>query len=182
MSRRPSPRAARRRPYPAVLPAHPHQPPPSPPPPDPPSSRHPVSTAECVFAILFIMINIALAAFIVGTTTLLVVRRDTQTSQYRDQAASLRTYSQVNGLPPALTRSMHEHLRLSFANSDIADEAVLSTYPTTLRRRALRHLYLSTVRRCYLFAGARQRFIDALLSAASVELLMPGVGRMFCEG
>jgi CRP-like cAMP-binding protein len=49
------------------------------------------------------------------------------------------------------------------------------SYPTVLRRRALRHLYLSTLRRCYLFEGGRQRFVDALLAAAHVELLMPGV-------
>jgi hypothetical protein len=110
----------------------------------------------------------------VGTFTLWIIRRDARTSTYRDRAASLRTWAAVNGLPPKLTRNMEEHLRLAFANEDIADERVLGSMPTSLRRRALRHLYLSTLRRCYLFAGARQRFVDAVLAASHVELLMPG--------
>lgn len=109
-----------------------------------------------------------------GTFTLWIIRRDARTSTYRDRAASLRTWASVNGLPPKLTRNMEEHLRLAFANEDIADERVLGAMPTSLRRRALRHLYLSTLRRCYLFAGSRQRFVDAVLAASHVELLMPG--------
>ena len=106
---------------------------------------------------------------------MLVVRRDARTSSYRERSHSLRSFAAVNQLPEGLKASMQEHLRLSFANEDIADERVLGSYPTVLRRRALRHLYLSTLRRCYLFEGGRQRFVDALLAAAHVELLMPGV-------
>ncbi len=52
---------------------------------------------------------------------------------------------------------------------------VLGIYPTAIRRKVLRHLYLQPLRGCYLFKGCKQRFLDALLSAAKVELFMPGV-------
>jgi hypothetical protein len=50
---------------------------------------------------------------------------------------------------------------------------VLHIFPTTIRRRILRHLYLRHVRNAYLFKGVRQKFIDALLGVARIELFMP---------
>lgn len=41
-----------------------------------------------------------------------------------------------------LTEAMNAHLRLHFVNDELADQNVLSIYPSTLRRRALRHLYM----------------------------------------
>ena len=50
---------------------------------------------------------------------------------------------------------------------------VLVIFPTTIRRRILRHLYLRQVLNAYLFKGVRQKFIDALLGVARIELFMP---------
>ena len=50
---------------------------------------------------------------------------------------------------------------------------MLVIFPTTIRRRILRHLYLRQVRNAYLFKGVRQKFIDALLGVARIELFMP---------
>lgn len=52
---------------------------------------------------------------------------------------------------------------------------VLGAYPTTIRRRVLRCLYLGQVRACYLFPSVRQRFLDALLAASRLELFLPNV-------
>lgn len=52
---------------------------------------------------------------------------------------------------------------------------VLALYPGTIRRRILRHLYLRHMAGTYLLANCRQKFLDALLAAARVELYMPGV-------
>ena len=126
----------------------------------------------------FILINVALASFIVGTITLLVIRRDATASTFRDAATALALWAAANGLSPSLTAAMSDHHRLAFSNADLADEKILAGMPTSLRRRALRQLYLSTLRRCYLFSGAgaaaRMRFVDAILAASHVELLMPG--------
>jgi hypothetical protein len=64
---------------------------------------------------------------------------------------------------------------LHFSSADSSDERVLSMYPTTLRRRVLRHLYGEPIAACWLLAGCRQKFVDSLLAAAKVELYMPKV-------
>ena len=61
------------------------------------------------------------------------------------------------------------------SNEEASDEAVLAIYPTALRRRILRHLYLPHLRQAALFQGTRGKFLDAVLTTARIELFMPGV-------
>lgn len=68
--------------------------------------------------------------------------------------------------PPYLTSPNHVQA---------SDEQVLSVFPTAIRRRILRHLYMRYLRGCYLFEGAPQRLLDALLATARVETFMPNV-------
>lgn len=51
---------------------------------------------------------------------------------------------------------------------------VLSIYPTPIRRRILAFLYMRHLSSCYLFRKCPQRFLDALLASARVEVFMPG--------
>jgi len=88
---------------------------------------------------------------------------------------SLQNYSALHGLPPTLQESMQRHLKLHFYNSDATDENVLQFYPSSIRRKVLRELYNPILQDCYLFQGAGSRFIDAVLSAARVELYLPQV-------
>jgi ankyrin repeat protein/CRP-like cAMP-binding protein len=134
-----------------------------------------VSPAETVWTIFYMVAALVLGTYIIGTTTLLLIKGDSAKGAYRDRAAALRTYAHLNSLPPALEAAMHEHLRLAHSNADIADDAVLGGLPATLRRRALRHLYAAPLKNSYLLRGVRQRYLDALLAVASVELLMAHV-------
>eukprot|EP00878_Enallax_costatus_P011541 GHUV01012048.1.p1 GENE.GHUV01012048.1~~GHUV01012048.1.p1 ORF type:complete len:746 (+),score=322.29 GHUV01012048.1:330-2567(+) len=74
-----------------------------------------------------------------------------------------------------------EHLKLHFTTNQEADEQMLATLPTTLRRRILRHLYGQQLQRCWLLAGVRPKFFDALLGVAKLETFMPQV-ELFTEG
>jgi hypothetical protein len=67
-----------------------------------------------------------------------------------------------------LSNSMKDHLRLHFTSQEASDDKVLRGFPTTIRRRVLRHLYLQSLERCWLFHGCKQKFKDALLAAAKV--------------
>lgn len=48
---------------------------------------------------VFLLFNIALGAYILGTITLLVVKSDERTGRYRDMSSNLKTYSTLNRLP-----------------------------------------------------------------------------------
>lgn len=73
---------------------------------------------------------------------------------------------------------MKGHLRLHFSSAETSDEAVLSVYPTTIRRRILRHLYIKALSSCWLFERCKLKLLDAVLAASKVELYMPKVRRL----
>lgn len=64
---------------------------------------------------------------------------------------------------------------LSSTRCAVFPAQVLAIYPTAIRRRVLRHLYLSPLAESYMLRSCKQRFLDALLAAARVELFMPKV-------
>ncbi|KAK9810819.1 hypothetical protein WJX73_009788 [Symbiochloris irregularis] len=133
------------------------------------------NTGEAIWSTIFMFVNLALSAYILGTITLLVVRSDEQAGEFREQSNAMKQYNHLNNLPHTLRSSMQEHLRLHFASKAASDEAVLGILPTPLRRRVLRHLYQHVLHSCTLFKDARQRFLDALLGTARIELFMPQV-------
>lgn len=136
---------------------------------------HAYSVPEALFTIFYVFINIGVAAYIIGTITLLVVKGDEKTGAYRERLSVLDAYSATHEIPETLKADMKGHLRLHFSSAEGSDEAVLSVYPTTIRRRILRHLYSNPLSRCWLFGNCKQKFLDAVLASAKVELYMPKV-------
>lgn len=58
----------------------------------------------------------------------------------------------------------------------LRDQDIMDKFPTALRRRLLHTLYLPHIEDNYLLQGmSSNRFIDALLASADVDLYMPGV-------
>ncbi|GAX83177.1 hypothetical protein CEUSTIGMA_g10603.t1 [Chlamydomonas eustigma] len=135
----------------------------------------PVSVVEVGFVICFMMFNVMSSAYIIGTITLLVVRSDERTREYRERMLAVNEYKLQHNIPKSLFESMTEHVELFFRCQEHSDERVLASLPSTIRRRTLRHLYLPQIQHCYLFKGAKQKLIDAILAAGRVELYMPQV-------
>lgn len=128
---------------------------------------------EISFVILFIFLNIIVSAYIIGTITLVVVRGDERTQEYRARMKSVQEYAIQHSIPKSVSDLMQEHVELDFRNREQSDERVLAFLPSTIRRKTLRHLYLGQLQSCYLFKGAKQKLLDAFLAAGRVELYMP---------
>jgi hypothetical protein len=56
---------------------------------------------------------------------------------------------------------------------------VLGVYPSTIRRKVLRELYLPQLSSTYLFEGTSKRFLDNLLAEARLEVYLPNVSPCF---
>ena len=74
-----------------------------------------------------------------------------------------------------LQANMEDHLKMHLDHSQRTDEAVLQIYPSSIRRRVLRHLYHNKLARNYLFKDVQHKFIDILLSVSKIETFMPRV-------
>lgn len=128
------------------------------------------NTVEAVLVMVWSLFSFFFAAYIIGSITLVVVKGDEKAGLYRDQMQVLQKFSAQHDLPEDIGESMLRHLKLHLNNQHISEEAVLAPYPTSIRRQVLRYLYLPALDQAYLFAGAKKRFLDALLAAARVEL------------
>ena len=66
----------------------------------------PKNTAEVIFAMIYMLYNIALNSYILGTITLLVVRADENTAELRNCYQHVTSFSKLNELPVTLKKSL----------------------------------------------------------------------------
>uniref|UniRef100_A0A061RUI3 Potassium channel n=3 Tax=Tetraselmis sp. GSL018 TaxID=582737 RepID=A0A061RUI3_9CHLO len=137
--------------------------------------KTPATAAEIAFTVLYILVNIGMGAYIIGTITLVAVGNDETLRAYREKSSRLLEYIEVHGIPPQMSSCMLAHLRLNFVNEQASDEQVLQILPLTLRRKVLHYLYMGRLTSSYLFSGCCSTFLDRILQAAGFELYMPQV-------
>jgi CRP-like cAMP-binding protein len=134
----------------------------------------PVNEIEQVFGIIYMLLNIILQAWVIGSITLLIVKQDEATGSYRDTLERLDDYSTAHGLEQSFYKRLKTQVKLDFNNREISDEQVLQEFPVSVRRKVLRKLYLPNLLQTSLMQGVRQQFVDAFLSASQVEFFSPG--------
>jgi hypothetical protein len=131
------------------------------------------NTQEYIFIICMILVFIIVSAYILGTITMLVVKADEKQREFRIHSKNLTRYNEKKKIPVDLRDSMKDHLALYLDHNQVRDEAVLQIYPTTIKRRVLRHCYLDLLNRCYLFKHTPHKFKDVLLTSARIETFLP---------
>lgn len=131
------------------------------------------SVWDCLFLICFLVLCVFVFAFVMGTVSMLVVKSDKKKKKHYERVEALRTFSDACDLPDVLYKAMYDHLELVYHTDQASDEHTISKFPTAISRKALRHLYLQTLEKCYLFEGCKLRFFDQVLAKAKIEVLMP---------
>jgi hypothetical protein len=129
---------------------------------------------EKVFGTIFMLLNIVVAAWIIGSITLLIVKGDEKTGAYRDNLDSLQQYGRMHEFDDHFMSGLKSQLKLGFQNQEVCDEQVLRPFPSAVRRKILRKLYLKPLLQTQLMKGVRQQFLDAFLVSCKVEIFSPG--------
>ena len=120
------------------------------------------------------LVNVVLAAYVIGSVTLLIVKGDEKTGEYRDSLETLHQYGEMHSFDEPLMNKLKRQLRLEFNNREIADEQVLQNFPSAVRRKILRLLYKESLVKTKLMNGVRPQFVDAFLTSCTVEIFSPG--------
>jgi len=120
------------------------------------------------------LINIFFQAWIIGSITLLVVKHDEKTGIYREALSKLGQFSAMHGFDRDFYKRLKTALKLNFESVDVQDEEVLMHFPSSVRRRILRRVYMPSLLQTSLMKDARQQFVDQFLSACTVEVFSPG--------
>jgi ankyrin repeat protein/CRP-like cAMP-binding protein len=120
------------------------------------------------------LLNIAIAAWIIGSITLLVLKGDETSREYRDSLSVLHLYGTMHNFEKTLMDRLKRQLRLDFNNREIADEQVLKHFPSQVRRKIMRRLYHGHLINSKIMTGIRPQFVDAFLTSCKVEIFSPG--------
>ena len=89
----------------------------------------PSTSAELVLTIVLVSLSVGLLAWIIGTTSLVVVRADEQAGQYRRRLGDTLAYTRARELPYGLEAPLLEGLRIDFTTRERLDDAVLGKQP-----------------------------------------------------
>lgn len=134
----------------------------------------PVNAAEQIFGIVYMFVNMLMTSWIIGSITLLVVKNDEKNGEYRENLQLLDDYASMHNFDRDFRKRLKNQLKLDFNTREVSDENVLKNFPSSLRRRVLRELYLSTLQQTHLMQGLRQLFVDTFLSSCWIEIHGPG--------
>ncbi|GMH35595.1 hypothetical protein BSKO_03463 [Bryopsis sp. KO-2023] len=133
----------------------------------------PKNTAEVVFGTCYMIFNILLNSYILGTITLIVIKADEQTGTLRALFDKLNSFAFLNRLQEPLRKLLKEHIRFTFENPSIQDKDVLDGLPMGVKRTVLRSLYLPVLSNLHLFKGTSPGFLMKLVEDCKVDVYIP---------
>ncbi|CAD7699357.1 unnamed protein product [Ostreobium quekettii] len=133
----------------------------------------PKNTAEVVFAMVYMLYNMALVAYILGTITLLVVRADESTGELRECYRNVTSFARLNNLPGDLQKSLKDQMQFNLAHPEVEDDFVLKGLPAGLRRRVLKELYVDKLKATPTFRECSEKFLTALTANVRVDTYLP---------
>lgn len=134
----------------------------------------PSNAVEEVFGIIYMFLNVIVMSWTIGSITLLIVKGDEATSKYREALSVLDQYSDMHNFDKDFRKKLKTQLRLEFHNHEIADEQILKNFPSAVRRKILRKLYMKAMIKTNLMKDIRPQFVDAFLTACTVEIFTSG--------
>ncbi|KAL7435644.1 hypothetical protein ACHAXM_004858 [Skeletonema potamos] len=134
----------------------------------------PINPLEKVCGSIFMLMNIVVAAWIIGSMTLLMLTGDNKTREYRESLEILDQYGYMHKFDQILMNKLKKQLKLEFDNREFSDEMVLKYFPSAVRRKILRQLYYEHLAKTDLMKGVRPQFVDAFLASCSVEIFGAG--------
>nr|GMD48948.1 potassium channel KAT3-like isoform X2 [Ipomoea batatas] len=133
-----------------------------------------VNTGEKIFTIFYMLFNIGLTAYLIGTMTNLIVHSAVRTFTMRDGINNTLRYARKNRLPEGLKDQMLAHVTLKFKTAELQQQ-VLEDLPKAIRSAIAQHLFCSTLENTYLFKGVSEDFILQLVCELKAEYFPPKV-------
>jgi len=112
---------------------------------------------------IFMLFNILLNSYILGTITLVVIKADETTSRQRRGYEKLERFARKHSLSPVTANNLKNHLKFNYLNPEIQNSELLENLPSNLRRKVMIELYSGRISRTPPFRGCTRAFIASLL-------------------
>uniref|UniRef100_A0A166DZ16 Potassium channel n=1 Tax=Daucus carota subsp. sativus TaxID=79200 RepID=A0A166DZ16_DAUCS len=134
---------------------------------------HAVNTAEMVFIIVYMLINLGLTAYIIGNMTNLVVEGTSRTMQFRNSIEAASNFVSRNHLPVRLREQILAYMCLRFKAESLNQQQLIEQLPKTIIKSISQHLFIPTVKRVYLFQNVSRETLLLLAVDMKAEYIPP---------
>ncbi|KAK1374275.1 Potassium channel [Heracleum sosnowskyi] len=134
---------------------------------------HAVNTAEMVFIIVYMLINLGLTAYIIGNMTNLVVEGTSRTMEFRNSIEAASNFVSRNHLPVRLREQILAYMCLRFKAESLNQQQLIEQLPKTIIKSIGQHLFIPTVQRVYLFQNVSRETLLLLAVDMKAEYIPP---------
>lgn len=134
---------------------------------------HAVNTAEMVFIIVYMFINLGLTAYIIGNMTNLVVEGTSRTMEFRNSIEAASNFVSRNHLPVRLREQILAYMCLRFKAESLNQQQLIEQLPKTIIKSISQHLFIPTVQRVYLFQNVSRETLLLLAVDMKAEYIPP---------
>ena len=134
----------------------------------------PRSNAERSVAMIIMILNMGVTAYILGNITQLVTKEDATIMAFRDNTNSLQRFMRRNDIPSIVRQKVDAHIQLEYEMGCRDDERVLNFCPLTIQSELRHALYQNYMNDCKVFCNVSPVFIQSFLECIKVEYFHPG--------
>lgn len=134
----------------------------------------PKGTSEQIFAILYMLFNMIVLAYLLAIVTLFVVKGSSMALHHSEHSARLKAIKHPDGsqqLPKNVLHSLDQHLELYHSSKGIGGEdlRVMSYYPKPLQHTVGKFMYMKAVRKNYMYRGVSKQLLNLLFRDFTIE-------------
>lgn len=134
----------------------------------------PVSNLERGWAMLIMIVNMGVTAYILGNVTQLVTKEDSTIMDFRDHTSALQRFMRRNNIPAEIRAKINAHISLEYEMRCRDDEEVLDFCPPTIRSELRHAIYQDYINECRIFRRVSDVFIQHLLECIKVAYFHSG--------
>lgn len=136
---------------------------------------YPETHAEIIFSTVCIYLQLIVYAYILGTITNYLVKKDVKSEMDRKQLVAVEDYCRQRSLPHTLTQKLIQYFQFQQAKKRVTDLQIVKVLPRNIRTKMCAHLYADVLsRNSHLFSGVNAQFANQLLVRLREVHIMPG--------
>ncbi|XP_054779281.1 potassium channel AKT2/3-like isoform X2 [Prosopis cineraria] len=123
---------------------------------------HAVNPMEMAFTISYMLFNLGLIAYLIGSMTNLVVQGTCRTMEFRNNIEAASNFVSRNRVSPRLKEQIIAYMCLRYKAESLNHHQLMEQLPKSICKTICQHLFLPAAEKVYLFKGVSREILSSL--------------------
>ncbi|XP_054779279.1 potassium channel AKT2/3-like isoform X1 [Prosopis cineraria] len=134
---------------------------------------HAVNPMEMAFTISYMLFNLGLIAYLIGSMTNLVVQGTCRTMEFRNNIEAASNFVSRNRVSPRLKEQIIAYMCLRYKAESLNHHQLMEQLPKSICKTICQHLFLPAAEKVYLFKGVSREILSSLAAKMKAEYIPP---------